>query len=165
MLRMLFTILALAALPLASGAEEMAAPKPALKYLLLPEVRELNPGNPVQWYVRCFQEQRNFFYGKEGVAERSNYLSMPLAELPAAKLRNYGGGALTQADWAARLDAPDWQVLQRVQTDGLDLATPELRSLRVLGLALRVRFRGQVAGRYFDDAIVTAKTMFALARH
>src|SRR6266567_4185906 len=99
MTRMLLTTLMLAVLPWASRAEEnavrlkgqpMAAPKPALKYLLLPEVRELNPGNPVQWYVRCFQEQRNFFYGKEGVAERSNYLSMPLAELPADKLRDYG---------------------------------------------------------------------------
>src|SRR5437016_6942370 len=89
----------------------MAAPKPALKYQLLPEVRELNPGNPAQSYLRCFAEQRNFFFSKEAVAERANYLSLPLARLPADKLRQYGGNALRQADWAARLDALDWQVL------------------------------------------------------
>ena len=33
-----------------------AAPVPALKYQLLPEVRELNAGNPVQWYARCFAD-------------------------------------------------------------------------------------------------------------
>ncbi len=78
--RVLPAAILLAAFPLGSSAGEtvvrltfqpMAAPKPALKYLFLPEVREMNPGNPVQWYVRCFAEQRNFFFSKEGVAERS----------------------------------------------------------------------------------------------
>jgi hypothetical protein len=30
------------------------APQPALKYLLLPELRELNPGNPIQGYFKCY---------------------------------------------------------------------------------------------------------------
>jgi hypothetical protein len=73
MFRLSLASLALAALAPGSPAGEtairmnvrpMAAPKPALKYQLLPEVRELNPGNPVQWYIRCFQEQRNFFFTK-----------------------------------------------------------------------------------------------------
>src|SRR5436853_5739903 len=103
------------------SVQPMAAPQPVLKYVLLPDLRELNPGNPAQWYVRCFQEQRNFFFGKEAVAERARYRSLPLAELPADKLRTYGGAALTQADWGARLDTLDWQVLERLQTEGLDL--------------------------------------------
>jgi hypothetical protein len=172
--RVLLAALALAALPLGVRAEEpavrlnvrpMAAPKPALKYELLPEVWELNPGNPAQNYLKCFCEQQNFFYGKEAVAERASYLAMPLADLPADKLRRYGGAALTQADWAARLDTLDWQVTQRVLTDGLDLQVPEPEQLWLLAPALRVRFRGAVAGRHFDDAVHTAKTMFALARH
>ncbi|HEY7330808.1 MAG TPA: hypothetical protein VH592_24415 [Gemmataceae bacterium] len=141
------------------------APKPALKYYLLPEVRELTPGNPAQWYFRCFAEQRNFFFNKEVVAQRGRYLKIPLAELAKEAQRGYGGFALKQADWAARLNAVDWQVLEHVQTDGLDMRQPELGPLRVLATALKVRFRMEVAGQYFDDAIVTAKTMFALARH
>lgn len=142
-----------------------AAPMPALKYLLLPEVGEMKPGNPVQWYTRAFMEQRNFFYGKEAVADRARYRAMPLDKLPAQDLRKYGGSALTQADWAARLDTPDWQAIDRVQTEGADLRMPELDAMRLLGTALQVRFRGAVARRDFDDAVRTAKTMFALARH
>jgi hypothetical protein len=172
--RVLLAAVALAAFPLGLPAEEpaihlmvrpMAAPKPALKYQLLPEVRELNPGNPAQNYLKCFMEQQNFFFSKGAASERASYLSMPLVELPADKLRQYGGVALTQADWAARLDTPDWQILQRLQTDGLDMLVPEVGQLRILAEALQVRFRAQVAGRHFDEAVTTAKTMFALARH
>src|SRR5262245_18818035 len=148
MLRVLLTAVALLLLPPGSRAGETTirlnvrptpAPKPALKYQLLPEVRELNPGNSVQWYVRCFAEQRNFFYGKAATSERARYLTMPIAELPADKLRTYGGSALTQADWAARLDTTDWEVLSRVQNEGMDLMLPELGSLRILATALQVR--------------------------
>jgi hypothetical protein len=174
MTRLLLAIAALAALAPGSRAAEpavrldvrpMAAPKPALKYLLLPEVGELKPGNPVQWYVRCFMEQRNFFYNKQAAAERARYRTMPLAELPAQELRGYGGSATSQADWGARLDTPDWQVTDRVQTEGTDLRLPEVDSMRLLGMALQVRFRGEAARRDFDDAVRTAKTMLALARH
>lgn len=174
--RIFLTAVALAALPLAAGAGDgvvrlkirpMPAPKPVLQYLLLPEVGEMNPGNPAQWYFRCFAERRTFFFSKQSVEERTRYLSMPLAELERATVmqRQYGGAALTEADWAARLDALDWQVLERVQTDGLALRQPELQPLRTLATALKVRFRIEVAGRRFDDAVRTAKTMFALARH
>lgn len=142
-----------------------AAPKPAFKYRLLPEVREMNPGNPVQWYVRCFAEQRNFFFQRESVAARARYRAMPLSELRALKFGTYGGSALVQADWGARLDSPDWGVLQRVQTEGTELTLPELDPLWVLATALQVRFRIEIADGRFDEAIRTAKTMFALARH
>jgi hypothetical protein len=174
MIRVLLAAVAVAVFPLGACAEEpvvrlevrpMPAPKPALKYQLLPDVAELKPGNPGQNYLKCFMEQRTFFYGKEAVAERASYLSLPLAELPADKLRNYGGHALRHADWAARLDTLDWQVTQRVQSDGLDTVLHEPTPLRVLAAALQVRFRGHVAGRRFDDAVGSAKTMFALARH
>jgi hypothetical protein len=145
--------------------QPMAAPKPALKYHLLPDVGELKPGNPAQWYVRCFAEQQNFFFHKESVAQRNRYLTRPLAELRKEKANNYGGNALRQADWGARLDALDWQVLERVQSEGLDLAQPEMEALQILGQALGARFRLEVAGRHHDDAIRTAQTMFALARH
>lgn len=172
--RVLLAALVVVASPLASRSEDsvvrlkvqpMPAPKPALKYLLLPEVRELSPGNPAQWYMRCFAEQRNFFFTKYSAAQRARHLSMPLTELRAQKIRRYGGSALTQADWAARLNALDWQVLERVQTDGMDIWLPELEPLLILATALKVRFRIEVAEEHYDDAIHTAKTLFALAHH
>jgi hypothetical protein len=142
-----------------------AAPRPALKYQLLPEVRELKPGNATQWYLRCFMEQRRFFFDKDSVAIRARQRVTPLKELNAEELRNYGGSATNQADYGARLDTADWQALERVQNDGADLRLPELPPLRELGVALQVRFRGEVARGEFDDALKTAKTMFQLAKH
>jgi hypothetical protein len=142
-----------------------AAPKPALRYLLLPELRELNPGNPIQNYLKCFMEQQNFFFGKESEDRRDKMLTMPLKELPAKELQDYGGAALTQADWAARLDKPDWQILLKLKTDGVSLLLPDVQYIRKLAIALKVRFRAEVALGHFDDAFRTAKTMFAMARH
>jgi hypothetical protein len=174
MSRVLLAAVALAAFPVNSRGEEavvhltvrpMPAPKPVLRYQLLPELRELNPGNAAQNYLKCFMEQRYFFFTKEAAAERAHYQTMPLAELPVDKLLHYGGFALTQADWAARLDALDWQTLERIQNGGMEPLPDELGPLQDLAAALQVRFRAEVAGRHFDDALRTAKTMFALGRH
>jgi hypothetical protein len=174
MTRVLITAMALAAFPLGSRGDEaavrlavepMPAPKPALKYQLLPELRELKPGNAAQNYLKCFMEQRYFFFSKEAAAERARYQAMPLGELPSDKLRQYGGFVLRQADWAARLDTVDWQTLERLQNGGMETLADELGPLQGLAAALHVRFRALVAGRHFDDAIGAAKTMFALARH
>jgi hypothetical protein len=120
----------------------MAAPRPALRYLLLPELKEMNPGNPIPNYLRCLLDQ-DFTSDQETL----------------------GRSALRLADWAARLDKPDWQILPRAKTDGIGLLLPDLQKLRQLAAALQVRFREEVTQRRFDDAIRTAKTMFALARH
>src|SRR5262249_26176006 len=106
------------------------APKPALRYLLLPDLREMNPGNPIQNYYKCFMDQQKFFFDKEAFRRREELLAMPLKELPARELRDYGRIALSQADWAARLDNPDWQMLLKVKTDGSSLLIPDIQDLR-----------------------------------
>src|SRR4051812_20738392 len=58
------------------------APKPALRYQLLPEMRELETGNAAQAYLLCFMEQNNFFFRKDAVENREKWLTMPLKELP-----------------------------------------------------------------------------------
>jgi hypothetical protein len=82
MIGVLLAAAAFAVSPLNSRAEEtavhltvrpMAAPKPALLYQLLPEVRELNAGYAAHFYLKCFMEQQQFFYSEEAVAERARY--------------------------------------------------------------------------------------------
>jgi hypothetical protein len=141
------------------------APKPALRYLLLPELKEVQPGNPCYNYLKCFMEAQKFFYDKEAFQRRDKLLAMPLKELPAQELQNYGGAHLKQADYAARLDNPDWQILQKLKAEGISLLVPDLQAMRQLANALKVRFRAEVALGRFDDALRTAKTMFALSRH
>jgi hypothetical protein len=172
------TVCALLVLPLLCRAEDRpketvirltveprAAPRPPLKYQLLPELAEMNPGNPIQAYLKCFSEQTTFFFSKKFAEERGKWLEMPLKDLPAEQLRHYGRPPLDQADHAARLDTPDWQVLLPLKREGAYLRLADVQQVRVLATALQVRFRGQVAGRHFDEALGTAKTQFALSRH
>src|SRR5262249_52181162 len=147
------------------AVQPMAAPKPALRHQLLPELKEMNPGNPIHAYLKCFMEQQNFFFNKEAVDNREKWQTMPLTELPLKDLKGYGGNALRQADWAARLDAPDWGILLQAKRDGMNLLLPDVQQMRMLASALKVRFRAEVAECHFEDAIRTAKTIFGEARH
>jgi hypothetical protein len=142
-----------------------AASKPALKYQLLPELREMNPGNPIHEYSRCFAEQHNFWRTKEAVQDREKWRTMPLKDLPLEQLRNYGRVPLSRADYAARMETPDWQILHKLKNDGFGLLLPDIQGLRELAGALQIRFRVEIAGHRYEDAIATAKTMLALSRH
>ena len=122
--------------------QPMAAPRPALRYLLLPDLKEMIPGNPIPNYLKCLMDQ-------DFSSTRSTL----------------GRAALRQADRAARMDKPDWQILLKLKTDGIGLLLPDLQKLRELAAALQERFHDEVARRNFDDALRTAKTMFALSRH
>jgi hypothetical protein len=142
-----------------------ATPSPALRYVLLPEYSEMNPGNPIQALMKCFMEQQKFFFDKQEVERRESLLTMPLAELPAGELAGYGGNALRQADWAARLDQADWQIMLQMKRDGIGTLIPDVQQMRLIASALKVRFRGEVAAGRFDQAVRTAKTLFAMSRH
>jgi hypothetical protein len=142
-----------------------SAPKPALKYLLLPELEEMNPGNPIQNYLKCSLEEYHFLFDKEQFDRREKLLAMPLDSLPVNELRQHGQSALTRLDKAARLDNPDWQILLKLKADGLGTLLPDVQQMRALSRALNVRFRGEIAIGNFDAAIKSAKTMFAMSRH
>lgn len=157
MSRTLFLCALLTALPLPARADQtmtdtetvirlnvepMPAPKPALRYLLLPELKEMQPGNPIENYLKCMLDQ-DF----------------------SSQVETLTPSALRQADRAARMDKPDWQILLKAKTEGVGLLLPDLQKMRMLASALQQRFHAEVAQRRFDDAVRTAKTMFALSRH
>ena len=141
------------------------APRPALRYQLLPELREMSPGNPIPNYMRCSVEQQGFFLDREALERREDLLVMPLQELAVRGSQDYGRVALSQADRAARLDNPDWQIMLKLKADGIALKIPDVQALRPVAAALKVRFRAEVALGRFEDAIGTAKTLFAMSRH
>jgi hypothetical protein len=122
--------------------DPMPAPKPALRYLLLPDLKEMTPGNPIPTYLASMLDQ-DFTLEQETLS-------------PAA---------LRQADRAARMDKPDWQLIPRLKTDGISLLLPDLQKMRSLAAGLQSRFREEAASRRFDDALATSRTMFALSRH
>jgi hypothetical protein len=142
-----------------------AAPVPVLKYQLLPEVSEMNPGNAVPAYLKCFAEQNTFFFSKQATEERDRLLHCPLTDIKPGSLKGYGGIALRQADHAARLEYADWNILPQLREHGYLLPIPEVQVIRLLAINLVVRGRGQLVDKDFDGAVATLKTIFALARH
>ena len=56
------------------------APEPALRYQLLPELREISPGNPIEGYLKCHLEQYRFVFDEEGFERRQSLLAKPLEE-------------------------------------------------------------------------------------
>jgi hypothetical protein len=139
------------------------APQPALQYLLIPELREMNPGNPIQGYLKCLLEQYRFVFDEEKFDRRAALLEMPLEELPAPDVPELGRFALAQVDAAARLDTPDWQILLKLKADGFSTLLPDVQAVRALARALAVRFRAEIASERIGDALKTAKTLFAMA--
>src|SRR5205814_7885617 len=134
--RMLLVCAALTVFPIAARADttvtptEMLirltvhpapAPKPALRYLLLPELREMNPGNPIPNYLKCFME--------------ADY---------SADQEVLGRSALRQADRAARMDKPHWQILLKAKADGVQLLLPDVQKMRAIAASLQVRIREEI---------------------
>ncbi len=149
--------------PLTVDAAKVA--KPALKYTLLPEVRDLNPGNQIPAYYKCFMEQHNLYRSKETSDHREKMLVAPLTDLKDDKaLIGYGGASTRQADYAARLDAVDWGILTQLKTEGIFLLLPDVQQLRELSKVLKLRLRGEIARGEFDAAIRSIQTLFALGK-
>lgn len=141
-----------------------ATPKPALKYQLLPEMREMQPGNAVPAFYKCVMEQQNLYYNQKVVEEREKFLDCPLSELKGKNLKTYGGSSSLHADYAARLDTVDWQLLNKLRIDGIGLLIPDVQVLRGVAAVLKVRFRAQVAEGDFEAAANSAKTLLSMAR-
>jgi hypothetical protein len=140
-------------------------PQPALKYHLLPELKEMSPGNPIQGYLKCYLGQYRFAFDELSFERRRTLLAMPLDELPGPEVPQFGRDALAHADLAARLDNPDWQILLKLKENGVATLLPDVQGMRALARALQARFRSEVSSGRIDDGLRTAKTMFALARH
>ncbi len=47
----------------------MPAPQPALRYQLLPALKDMSPGNPIQSYMKCMMEQKNFLFDAGGFSK------------------------------------------------------------------------------------------------
>ena len=142
------------------------APRPALRYVLLPELTELTPGNPIEGYLKCYLEQYRFTFNESRFEDRETLLAMPLEVADAAKPRELGprcarpdrpGGTSRQG----RLANPAQDEVRRLS----DLASRPPGDCDGLARSLQARFRSEVASGQLDDAIRTAKTMFAMARH
>ena len=144
-----------------------ALPRPALKYKLLPEIRQVENGNAIQGFMKCFAGQNAMYHGKESLAERERLNALPFDELPAdikGNLVAVDGSSLNYADLAARMDHADWQILDDMRRDGFETLLPDLQQMRALESVLKVRTRFRLKAGEFNGSFHSLQTQFALGR-
>jgi hypothetical protein len=144
-----------------------AAPAPALKYVLLPEVQDQTPGNAALDYYRAFSPEWWGHIRRPDVWEKvAAAPQAPLAELRRGDLNWLRDSTmLREVDRAARRAHVDWEMTERLRRDGYGVLMPDVQALRQVGTLLAVRARLEMAAGDFDRAVYTLQTGLALARH
>lgn len=145
-----------------------ALPTPALRYRLLPEGRDLVPGNAAAIYYRsmaAFVENATLMQELKS-AQWEDWLKMPLGELPldevASRLETMAP-ILRAFDEAARRRDCDWQLADR--PEGIALLLPEVQGLREMARPIGVRARYRVARGRYAEAVEALRTGYALGHH
>jgi hypothetical protein len=144
-----------------------AEPVPALKYMLLPELSEKEPGNAVLLYYRAFSPEWWSYAHQRPIKEKVDRAAeTPIAELKNSDLRwllEYR--ALREVDRAARREYCDWDLARRLREEGINLLIPDVQAVREFATFLVVRARLEMAEGRLDKAVYTLQTGFALGRH
>jgi hypothetical protein len=145
-----------------------AAPKPALKYLLLPEMRDLTPGNAALTYQRAHNP--DWWHGAPKTDKDWDalelFLETPLGQLSKVKkVPTLPTMALREVDQAARRESCDWELLPRLRKDGVFTLMGDIQTMRTYAQLLSVRARLELAEGKYEQALYTYQTMFAMSRH
>lgn len=141
------------------------APVPALRYRLLPDVRELSPGNAALYYHRAIELRGGF--REDGLPERiDQWLAKPLSQLPKNEVREvveHLANVLHEIELGARCRDCDWGLDDR--GEGTQLLLPEIQSIRGLSPLVALKARLAMADGRLDAALHALQTGFQLARH
>lgn len=149
------------------------APVPALRYRLLPELRDLTPGNAVVLYYRAFSpEWITTVRTNRTLIEAMNAALDPAQGKTPADVRSDPAlafvrtmPALKEVDRAARRAYVDWELAPRIREDGVGLLLPDVQAMREFANLLAIRTRLELADRDFDAAIHSMQTGLAMGRH
>jgi hypothetical protein len=144
-----------------------AAPTPALKYVLLPELSDTKPGNAALLYQRAHSfEWWTHFRKSPDYFKIFDWVDLPWEKVPREKVQFLDRfGALQEVDLAARRESCDWEMTDRLRKEGLMMLLPDLQGFREYGGLLAMRCRLEVADRQYGKAVYTLQTGFALGRH
>lgn len=144
-----------------------AAPEPALRYLLLPDLIDRLPGNAAVHYGKIKSEQNHFFTSPEIAKIIASAQEVPLAQLKADhaydQLVNLGP-IFSNMQRGARSAMADWQLPLR-EVHFTNLLLPEVQESRQFIRILYGRARIQIARGDFEGAIETMQTGIAMGKH
>src|SRR5258708_26581659 len=151
--------------PIRLRVNPAAAPIPALKYKLLPELEDKPPGNAALLYFRAYSPE---WYTHRRQPNYPGYLentNTPLSGFPRKDLNwllNYN--PIRQLDKAARKETCDWEQTPRLREEGIGNMFPEVQGFRELAALLALRTRLHLTDGDFDQAIFSLQTGFSLGR-
>jgi hypothetical protein len=142
-----------------------AAPSPALRYRLLPDLREQKPGDAAPLYRRAVPLLQQL--GADASEQMAEWQKMPLGELPRVEIRRFlndNREALDLVERAARCERCDWGLADRLRKQGINAALPEVQAMRQAAQLLAVRARLEMAEGHLDRAARALQAGLALAR-
>jgi hypothetical protein len=145
-----------------------APPAPALKYELLPELRDMTAGNGALFYQRSHSPDWWSTILRLKILENEKidrWLDVPLEKLPRKEmtfLENFGG--LREIDLAARHEFCNWEMTDRVRAEGIALTLPDYQTFRTCGALLGARCRLEMADGKIDKSVYTLQTGFKFSR-
>lgn len=144
-------------------------PIPALRFSLLPELREQSPGNGASYYRKAGELFRKISGQGGGIHELlDQWEKLPLAELPrddVRKLLELYKEPLDLIHRAARSEYCDFELAQRTRDEGFFYVLREVDYLNALSPLLGVKIRLELAENRPDLALQSLKTTYAMSRH
>jgi hypothetical protein len=144
-----------------------AAPVPALKYRLMPELRELKPGNAVLVYYRAHSPEWGINFRRSEMIKSLNTWIDNRRKLPPEELRvvQRDDVMLKQLDEAARRTYVDWEMAERLRKSGFATLLGDIQFFRTSGVLLAARSRFEMADKHFDKAVYSLETGMTFGRH
>jgi hypothetical protein len=141
-------------------------PVPALKYRLVPERRELIPGNAAIFYHRACHMATPYARDVKREEKIAEWVGSPPGQIDRALARqhlNLFRNALHEAELGAfRLDC-DWEFDRR--DNGFALLLPEIQEIRQVGRLIVLKARLEILDGHPDEAIHWLEVGFAMSRH
>jgi hypothetical protein len=155
----------------------MAAPRPVLKYQLLPPFLDRKPGNAAVLWNRIPAERTHFFndfYKEGGDWDKIDaWVQIPLsdprekqilAKEPVIRQTLTESALFRDMYRAARFDACDWQFPLR-EGNPIAMLIPEVQQTRTFSRLLVAKAHLEIAEGDYGKAVETMQTCFALSRH
>jgi hypothetical protein len=146
-------------------------PAPALRFALLPELRDQVPGNAAPLYRKAGDRMENIPpVPNQRTAQWeliAQWIAMPYAQLPRDQVRKVleqYKEPLDLLEQASRAETCDWELAQRLREQGVRALVPELQKMRNASEILRLKGRLELADDRPDLALRTLRYHFLLAR-
>ena len=143
-------------------------PTPALKYMLMPELKDMTKGNALLRYYKGFSTEWWGNINRQNAQWHENAskaTEAPLDKLPAEYSFVKTWAMLKEVDRGARMDHCDWEFLENLRLDGFAALLPDVQGMRNFAMYLALRARYELADGDIDKCIYTLQTGFALAKH